>query len=181
MTKNLIKISPATRINDLFVKEQTLLDFTAITESYKDSIINESFNIHKTCVDFYKKIGIDIVVETVMEYPYNFITEKTYRPIANGRPFVIIGPMHTLAFLKSLGFLTFSSIINESYDNIEDPEQRFIAACNSIYTFVNQPIDKLVDNLRSIKPILIKNQQRLKGLKNDQLTLFKEKLQIDSD
>lgn len=181
MSKNLIKLSPATRINDVFVTEQTLLDFTAVTESYKDSIINESFDVHKACIDFYKKIGIDIVVETAMEYPYNFVTEKTYRPIANGRPFVIIGPYHNLDFLKSFGFLTFSSIIDESYDNIKDSEQRFCAACDSIYTFVNQPLDKIVNDLHSVKTILVNNQQRFKNIKNEQIKLFKEKLQIDSD
>jgi hypothetical protein len=182
MSKNLIKVSPATRINDLFVTDQTLLDFSIVTESYKDPIIQGKPNIdNRVHADFYKKIGIDIVVETAMEYPYNFITEKTYRPIANGRPFVIIGPLHTLSFLKSLEFLTFSSIIDESYDNIKNPEQRFIAACDSIYTFVNRPINDIVDDLRSIETILIKNQQRFKSLKNDQLKLFKEKLQIDSN
>lgn len=182
MSKNLIKLSPASRINDLFVTDQTVLDFSTVTEPYKDPIIQGTPNVNNRLhADFYKKIGIDIVVETAMEYPYNFITEKTYRPIANGRPFVIIGPLRTLTFLKSFGFLTFSSIIDESYDNIKDPEQRFIAACNSIYTFVNQPINDIVDNLRSIETTLIKNQQRFKSFKNDQLKLFKEKLQIDSD
>jgi hypothetical protein len=182
MSKNLIKLSPATRINDLFVTENTTLDFSTVADPYKDPLIQGNPNIdNRVAADFYKKIGIDIVVETAMEYPYNFITEKTYRPIANGRPFVIIGPLHSLSFLKSLGFLTFSSIIDESYDNIKDPEKRFITACNSIRAFVNQPINTVVDNLQSIETILIKNQQHFKNLKNNQLALFKEKLQIDSD
>ena len=180
MSKNLIKLSPQTRINDLFVKPGSSLDFSTVNGPYKDPLIDGEPNIdYRFYAEFYKKIGIDIVIETAMEYPYNFITEKTYRPIANGRPFVIVGPAHTLTFLKSLGFLTFSSIIDESYDNIKDPEQRFIAACDSIYTFVNRSVGEVIRDLYSIETTLIHNQQSFKNLKNDQLKKFKEQIKID--
>jgi hypothetical protein len=177
MSKNLIKLFPQTRINDLFVKPGSSLDFSTVNGPYKDPIIQgKPYVDHRVYADFYKKIGVDIVVETTMSYPYNFITEKTYRPIANGRPFIIVGPKNTLSFLKSLGFLTFSSIINESYDSIDCPEKRFLSVSDAILTFVNRPLDQVINDIRSVNNILEHNQICLKNLIDVQFEHFKKQI-----
>lgn len=50
-----------------------------------------------------------------------FITEKTYKILAQHRPFVILGDTNILKRLKDQGFLTFDKYCDESYDNIADP------------------------------------------------------------
>lgn len=55
------------------------------------------------------------------------ITEKTFRNIAYGIPFVVIGQQYTLQVLKKLGFKTFDSLINEEYDIMND-DIRYIHA-----------------------------------------------------
>ena len=180
MPENLLITLPATRINDLFVKSGSTLNFSPIVGSFKDPLIEGRPNLdHRYRAEFYKKIAVDIVVETAMNYPYTFITEKTYRPIASGRPFIIVGPHHTLFFLRSLGFLTFSSIIDESYDEIIDAEQRFKAVCSSIKMFVDRPIDQIIKDVKSIKNTLEKNQVCLQNLFQIQLSHFKEQVKID--
>jgi hypothetical protein len=59
----------------------------------------------------------DLVVETVGDYPYAHLSEKSIKSILNFRPFIIIGGPGQLSILKDLGFKTFSNWINESYDN----------------------------------------------------------------
>jgi len=48
------------------------------------------------------------------------ITEKTFKAIALEMPFILVAPAHSLEYLRSYGFQTFSNIIDESYDEEED-------------------------------------------------------------
>ena len=48
------------------------------------------------------------------------LTEKTFKPIAMEMPFVLVAPAHSLEYLRSYGFQTFGSEIDESYDEEED-------------------------------------------------------------
>ena len=62
---------------------------------------------------------LDCCVELVPETLYNnifFFTEKTWKPIATKTPFLTVTTAHYLDYLKSNGFKTFESLIDESYD-----------------------------------------------------------------
>jgi len=61
-----------------------------------------------------------LVTETVATGRRHHITEKTFKPIALGMPFVIVGTRGSLKYLRSYGFKTFESIWDESYDDAED-------------------------------------------------------------
>ncbi len=61
-----------------------------------------------------------------------FLTEKTFRPIIHKHPFILLAPAGSLSYLKNLGYKTFSPYIDESYDEIEDDEQRFLAVWNEV-------------------------------------------------
>ncbi len=171
----LLATYPKTRVNDSFAVNDNRLDFTVPTNNVKDPIIKGDSNQfeYRFTADFYKKIGVDIVTETVFNYPYNFITEKTYRSIACLRPFIIMGPYRTLQFIRSIGFKTFSAIINEDYDNIQDPMLRFDAVCNSIKEFINRPLDSIKHDVESVSDILIHNNKILCELPNCEFDRFK--------
>ena len=61
-----------------------------------------------------------LVTETVATGRRHHITEKTFKPIAMGMPFVIVGTQGSLEYLRSYGFRTFEGIWDESYDSAED-------------------------------------------------------------
>jgi hypothetical protein len=61
-----------------------------------------------------------LVTETVATGRRHHITEKTFKPIALGMPFVIVGTRGSLEYLRSYGFRTFDGIWDESYDLEED-------------------------------------------------------------
>jgi hypothetical protein len=61
-----------------------------------------------------------LVTETVATGRRHHITEKTFKPIALGMPFVIVGTQGILEYLRSYGFRTFEGIWDESYDRCED-------------------------------------------------------------
>ncbi len=53
-----------------------------------------------------------------------FVSEKTYKPIRLGMPFLVFGPRGILAHLRALGFSTFGPLVDEGYDDEEDPLRR---------------------------------------------------------
>jgi hypothetical protein len=61
-----------------------------------------------------------LVTETVATGRRHHLTEKTFKPIALGMPFVIVGTKGSLEYLRSYGFRTFEGIWDESYDQAED-------------------------------------------------------------
>ena len=61
-----------------------------------------------------------LVTETVATGRRHHLTEKTFKPIALGMPFVIVGTRGSLEYLRSYGFRTFEGIWDESYDQAED-------------------------------------------------------------
>jgi hypothetical protein len=126
--------------------------------------------------EFYKKIAIDIVTETVFNYPYPQITEKTIRPLVNKRMFIIVGASRTLEFLHSRGFKTFSPFINEDYDTIEDPIERMHFLCSEITRIANMPIDKIRNLVLEYTPVLEHNFNVLKNIESQELISAADKL-----
>jgi hypothetical protein len=61
-----------------------------------------------------------LVTETVSTGRRHHLTEKTFKPIALGMPFVIVGTKGSLEYLRSYGFRTFEGIWDESYDLADD-------------------------------------------------------------
>jgi len=71
----------------------------------------------------YTQTNCSIVLETVYDDRIH-LTEKTLRPIACGHPFMILSGPGTLAYLRKMGFNTFSPLIDERYDLETDPSKR---------------------------------------------------------
>jgi hypothetical protein len=171
--------SPLTRIHDQFI-DNSDIDATPVTDSVVHPIIEGDPNNIKFQFQakFYKKIGLDIVTETVFDYPYPYISEKTLRPIGSKRMFIIAGASGILSTLRSKGFETFDDIIDESYDSIVDPCKRFCAVVDAVESFTSL-------DLQTIRQYYIDNQQKfehnfqtLKNLRSTELTLICSRLGI---
>lgn len=159
-----------TRVNDkVFLKNGN-------TSPIINDVINENIpfgpNTQETKLqaNFYQNFGLDIVAETVFDYPYPYITEKTLRPISSKRPFIVLGSKGILELLQRKGFLTFDKIIDESYDQIDNPSDRFDSVTDSIKTFVSQPIEKIKKDVLSIEKILNHNFQQLMSLEDIEIS-----------
>jgi hypothetical protein len=75
----------------------------------------------------YSVIGIEIVLETLFDDTRWHLTEKSLRPIACGKSFILAATPGSLQYLRSYGFETFSGLIDESYDLIVEPHLRLQA------------------------------------------------------
>jgi hypothetical protein len=92
-----------------------------------------------------------VSVETVLQYPYPYLTEKTFRAILHKRPFVIVGAPGSLDQIKKLGFKTFDHIWNEDYDLIQDPNHRIRAVIKIVEEIGSLSSDQLKDLMYSVQ------------------------------
>jgi hypothetical protein len=81
-----------------------------------------------------------LVTETVFEYPHSFRTEKIWKPIATGHPFVAVANCGYYRDLRNLGFQTFGSIIDESFDQIDDNQTRINQIINIVTDLCRQDL-----------------------------------------
>jgi hypothetical protein len=65
-----------------------------------------------------------LVTETVFDYPYSFRTEKIWKPIAIGHPWIAATSYGYYRDIHKLGFRTFGHLIDESFDLIENTQNR---------------------------------------------------------
>jgi len=77
-----------------------------------------------TVGNHFEQALLSVITETTYEHGDVFISEKTFKAIAHGHPFIIVGPAESLRVLHQLGFETFDGIIDESYDQEYDANTR---------------------------------------------------------
>lgn len=65
-----------------------------------------------------------LVSETVFDIPYSFRTEKTWKPIVMGHPWITIANRGFYRDMHNLGFQTYGHLIDESFDSIDNGEER---------------------------------------------------------
>ena len=65
-----------------------------------------------------------LITETVFNYPYTFRTEKLWKPVAIGHPFIVASSCGYYRDLHKLGFRTFGHLIDESFDLVDNNQQR---------------------------------------------------------
>lgn len=65
-----------------------------------------------------------VVTETVYFGCRNHITEKTFKPICQQLPFILVSTVGSLEYMRRYGFRTFSDIWDESYDEETDDIRR---------------------------------------------------------
>jgi hypothetical protein len=157
-----LRLSSGTRINDEWADDS--VDWSPMNFRHCDEIIQGGPRSTLYQADFYKYVALDIVAESVYNYPYPQITEKTLRPIACKKLFIIVGSPKTVALLQDYGFDTFNDIIDHSYDNIQDPVKRWMALKNCISNFINTPLDTVKQTMLQIQPRLNNNFEILKNL-----------------
>jgi len=138
-------------------------------ERYLGIDFDDSMRAEFATYRFQKKSVINIVMETFFysydelgrENPSRFFTEKTFRPIAMVQPFILVSNYGMLNRLKSFGFKTFDKWWDESYDLIENDNDRL----NKIFELISELNKLSIEELNNIYlemiPILKYNYNHL--------------------
>jgi hypothetical protein len=124
---------------------------------------------------------IDTVCSIVSETNDNdyevFMTEKIWKPIMAQHVFVVHGNYLYLQKLREIGFKTFGSYLDESYDLEQDPNKRIdkiVSLCKELKTKKWQDIYLQTKALRQHNYDTMFNKEKLSAEVNKTLKLFLE-------
>ena len=98
-------------------------------------------------------------------YEEGFITEKTFRTIANGHPVIWVAEHGTTKVMQRLGFKTYSEFWDESYDAIRDPVDRINAVIDVLKDLIKLNAQERQELWKRMVPTLQHNQQLIFNLK----------------
>lgn len=101
-------------------------------------------------VDIYNQTRYSIVAETQTENEFSFFTEKVAKPMLAKRLFVAASGQYYLRNLRRLGFQTFDGFIDESYDIIEDCNERIHQVCHVVNEISKFDPDTLQQAISSV-------------------------------
>jgi hypothetical protein len=110
-------------------------------------------------IEDYETADFEVVLETLFDDSRLHLTEKILRPIALGQPFILVATCDSLKYLRSYGFKTFDSIIDESYDSIADPVNRLESIIKLMKDISNWSQQERISKLNQIKEIVNYNKQ----------------------
>lgn len=141
-----------------------------------DSLTSDAHNMHHTLVsEHFTNSYFHLVFETFFDIENTggaFLTEKTFKPIKHGQPFVLVAPAGSLSLLRQLGYKTFDNVIDNSYDDIEDNTQRWQAIRRLIKDLKNENLHHVFMQCRED---IIHNQYRFQNCGYERLQqLYKD-------
>jgi hypothetical protein len=143
-----------------------------------DQLDNHQQNDHHYVnYELYSDSYFQIVIETHLDADQSggaFITEKTWKPIKFGQPFVVIGPVGTLSALRAAGYNVFDNVLDNTYDTIKNNTERYIAVRELLISMQEQGVAEL---FKKCQDDIIHNQKLFESRNVDPLNILLEKLQ----
>jgi len=129
------------------------LKFTKPVEWTVDRVNYEGYNMSLSQIvplDVYNQTVYSLIAETNYSNHYSFYTEKTVKPILGQRLFITLNGQHALRNLRAIGFKTFDTVIDESYDEILDFRERTAAALLQLEYLCTRPQEEILERIKPI-------------------------------
>jgi hypothetical protein len=95
--------------------------------------------------DLYQQSYCHLVLETHFDADGSggsFLTEKTYKCLKYGQPFILIGPPGSLKCLRSQGYRVFDHALDNRYDLIVDNTERWMATRTVVEDLIRKDMHK---------------------------------------
>ena len=100
--------------------------------------------------NIYKHTKYSIIAETLPSFPF-FFTEKPTKVMLAKRVFIPFACRHYLKAIRDMGFKTFDTVIDESYDEIVNDIQRFNAAFKQVKLLSAMDYQEVMDKTCEIR------------------------------
>ena len=134
------------RLDAQFGWRDILDDFLGKGPYFCDGMDTVAHNDHRSInTDLYTQSYCHLVIETLFDVDQSggtFLTEKTFKCLKFGQPFVIIGPVGSLDVLRRSGYRVFDDHIDNRYDLIVDNTDRWLATRRAIKSIKDQDMHK---------------------------------------
>ena len=145
-----------------------------------DALTHEQHNDHHIIeTNHFTDSYCNIILETHFDADGSggaFLTEKTFKAIKHGQPFVVVGCPGSLAALRELGYRTFDHAVDNSYDTIQNNTERWIAVRSAIAQLKSQDLHAWFESCRSD---VEHNQQLFCSSKASRLNTLLERIHND--
>jgi hypothetical protein len=105
----------------------------------------------------------------VFEIPYSFRTEKIWKPMAIGHPFIAVANAGYYRDLHNLGFKTFGHVIDESFDAIVNNSARLERIAHIVKDLCQQDLASFAKECYNVCKY---NQQHLAELRTNERREF---------
>ena len=122
---------------------------------------NEFSYLRYNTISHYSSTIFNIVLETTFEENSLNLTEKSFKPLANCQPFLIIGDPFANKTLLDFGFELYDDLIDYSFDEIKDNDKRLNAVFKEIKRIKNLGEKHLIDWYFKNKEKIEKNKTTL--------------------
>jgi len=140
---------------------------TVLTGNYPKTVdvpdlINQVPNLVNN-LEIYENSQLTVVTESHFDQSGGlFITEKTFRPLLVGHPFMVLGQKGTLEKLRNWGFNI--DFLDTSYDLIDDNKLRFIKFHEVLIDWHNMPMKEKRLMLQKWESTIIHNFNLYKSI-----------------
>jgi GDP-L-fucose synthase len=130
----------------LYINKFNNLEYTLLDWDYNaNDIENNKFSSTKyTTKEHYTKTLFSIVTEMSFNHSSNNITEKTFKPIGNCHPFIVIGDHNLHNTLTHYGFELYDDLIDYTFDKVWENELRFNLVLKEIKKIYELGEEKLI-------------------------------------
>ena len=136
--------------------------WTEVEMSFDDYYPNHPMPFIGSSLD--TKCLINLVTETHREGI--FYSEKTWKPIVTGQPFISLGAKNQNNVIKELGFQLYDELFDYEFDSLDTVEQRAKGLVDNLLKLDNKDLLELYD---SVKEKLEFNKNRAKQILNEGL------------
>jgi hypothetical protein len=124
----------------------------------KNELFNNTWGEIYLQAEPYCDTYFSLVTETVFDYPYSFRTEKIAKPLAVGHPWIAASNSGFYRDIRNLGFKTFDGLIDESFDSIDNSQDRMDRIVAVVDDLCQQDLTSFLDACQDICKY---NQQHL--------------------
>lgn len=116
--------------------------------------------------DYYEQTYFSVITETTYHENVPFLSEKVFKAIAMGHPFILVSAPNTLQYLKQLGYKTYHPMIDEKYDTIQNHGDRMLYIVKEIERLCSMDRTQLKKWLKTARFIANYNMRILNSKTN---------------
>jgi hypothetical protein len=138
-------------------------NFTCDKQFVKYSLFNNEWGEIYLQPEAYIDTYFSVVTETVFDYPYSFRTEKIWKPMAMAHPWVAAANQGYYRDMHNLGFKSFGHLIDETFDQITNSQDRAKRIADVIEDLCRQDLAQF---LRAAEDTCKYNQQHLSHMRD---------------
>jgi hypothetical protein len=144
--------------------QNTHIDTVKLKQHFiKQQLFNNTWGEVYLQTEPYRDTYFSLVTETVfVESNRSFRTEKIVKPLAMGHPWLAVANRGYYRDLHNLGFQTFSHVIDESFDQIDSPQDRIERIVAVVEDLCQQDLASFLDSCYNVCKY---NQQHLVELR----------------